>query len=443
MVKAKFILLIVVACFTMQCSKRTSPEARQPTPTPDRPTPTDEAYYDWEVTDSLSLSPGVQYRRYSFTGIHQRIYTVEIDLTNPNVTLETVMADEQVPNPNANGNANNGKNLRETLSETATRRRAEGRNIVAGINTGFFNSHDGFPRGVHIEDGEPVFVNNPDVRERLVNHRPGLTFFEDRTVSFGIRAFSGAVDVAGQRFEFYSINDTIVRLNNVGTYDANLYTYRFVETPHEGIPNPIGSEALFVVARNTDGKLQVNEGGQAATVQAIIDGRDGQAVAPYVTDTDEWVLQVTGDKADALKAELSVGMPITISTTLTIDGAEQPIKLHNASMYHYVQNSVYVAPASHSAAETIDPTTNVGLKADGTTLVLFCVDGRSNDDRGLNFYEAYRVAIKLGLQDVVRFDGGGSTTMWVYHDGEGKVMNNVSDSRGERSCMNYLHVRVE
>ena len=63
------------------------------------------------------------------------------------------MADELCLNPNANNNSNNGKKLRETLSETCTRRRAEGRNIVAGINTGFFNSHDGFPRGFHIEYG--------------------------------------------------------------------------------------------------------------------------------------------------------------------------------------------------------------------------------------------------------------------------------------------------
>ena len=61
---------------------------------------------------------------------------------------------------------------------------------------------------------------------------------------------------------------------------------------------------------------------------------------------------------------------------------------------------------------------------------------------GLDFYEAYRVCKKLGLYDVIRFDGGGSTVMWTYENGIGNVINHVSDANGERSCMNYLHVRV-
>ena len=75
-------------------------------------------------------------------------------------------------------------------------------------------------------------------------------------------------------------------------------------------------------------------------------------------------------------------------------------------------------------------------------MIIFCVDGRTDNDRGLDFYEAYRVSKKLGLYDVIRFDGGGSTVMWIYENGVGKVINHVSDSKGERSCMNYLHVRV-
>ena len=137
------------------------------------------------------LAEVVKFYHYAMKNFAQHVYVVEADLTNPNVVFETVMADELCLNPNANNNSNNGKKLRETLSETCTRRRAEGRNIVAGINTGFFNSHDGFPRGFHIEYGEPVFINNPTVRQSLSNHRPGFTFFEDRTVSFDNRSFTG------------------------------------------------------------------------------------------------------------------------------------------------------------------------------------------------------------------------------------------------------------
>lgn len=111
-------------------------------------------------------------------------------------------------------------------------------------------------------------------------------------------------------------------------------------------------------------------------------------------------------------------------------------------MYRYVYNGVYSAPSSIDVAQVIDPTTNIGLTQDKTKMIIFCVDGRTSNDRGLDFYEAYRVAKKMGLYDVIRFDGGGSTTMWAYSNGTGKVVNTVSDTNGERSCMNYLHVRI-
>lgn len=403
---------------------------------------TDDAYYAWTLVDSIQPVSGVIYRKYSFVNFGQRIYTIEVDMSNPNLAVETVMANEICPNPNGNENSNNGALLRETLSQTCNRRRSEGRAIIAGINTGFFNSHDGFPRGVHVEEGEPIFVNNPAVRQQLVNHLPGFTLYEDRKISFGLREYTGSVKVAGQEFEFYSVNDTIVRLNNNTTYDANVYTSRYVKTPHEGLTNPIGTQALFIVARNNNGGLKTNVGYQDATVVEVIDGRDGLQEAPYVTDQDEWVLQVTGDKADELKDVLQEGTSIAISNTLAIGGETREIKVHNASMYHYVQGGVYVAPSSESVANTIDPTTNVGTKDGGKTIMLFCIDGRSTEDRGLDFYEAYRVATKLGLGDVIRFDGGGSTTMWLYDGAQGEVVNNVSDSQGERSCMNYLHIRA-
>lgn len=233
-----------------------------------------EEFYDWEVKAETQLAEGVKFYHYAMKNFAQNVYVVEADLTNPNVVLETVMADELCLNPNANNNSNNGKKLRETLSETCTRRRAEGRNIVAGINTGFFNSHDGFPRGFHIEYGEPVFINNPTVRQSLSNHRPGFTFFEDRTVSFDNRSFTGYLKVNDTDYEYYSVNDTIVRLNNTDGYDANLYTSRFRKEPHPGIYNPVGSDALFVVGRCSQ-QMTVNDGWFDATVTAIVDGRNG------------------------------------------------------------------------------------------------------------------------------------------------------------------------
>lgn len=403
---------------------------------------TDDAFYDWTVVTEKELATGVVYKHYSFTSFKQHIHAIEIDMNNPKVTFETVMADEICPNPNGNNNSNNGKNLRETLSETCNRRRDEGRNIIAGINTGFFNSNDGFPRGMHIEEGEPVFVNNPYVRNQLTNHKPGFTFFDDRTVSFENREFTGKMKTSdGTEYEYYSINDTIVRLNGKPSYDSNLYTYRYVKNPHEGLTNPIGTKALFIVGRNSQ-PLKVNSGYLDATITQMIDGRTGNIQAPYVNDKSDWVLQVTGSKAEALAQKLRVGSSIQISAELKIGNSASPVKVHNSSMYRYVYNGVYTAPSKREDALTIYQTTNLGMNADNNKIILFCIDGKTDDNRGLDFYEAYRVAKKMGLHNVIRFDGGGSTTMWTYADGTGAVVNQISDKNGERSCMNYLHVRI-
>ena len=94
---------------------------------------------------------------------------------------------------NANENNNNGFNIRETLSQLCTRKRAEGQNIIAGINTGFFDSNDGIARGPHIEDGELVYANNSSVRASLTNHAWAFTVFNDGTSSCGKKTFGGSV----------------------------------------------------------------------------------------------------------------------------------------------------------------------------------------------------------------------------------------------------------
>ena len=74
---------------------------------------------------------------------------------------------------------------------------------------------------------------------------------------------------------------------------------------------------------------------------------------------------------------------------------------------------------------------------------LVCVDGRTATDTGLTYWQLYMVMKKLGLYNAIRFDGGGSTTMWTWKEGSGVIANHPSDSKGERSCMNYMHVRVK
>jgi hypothetical protein len=68
------------------------------------------------------------------------------------------------------------------------------------------------------------------------------------------------------------------------------------------------------------------------------------------------------------------------------------------------------------------PRTAVGIKSDGTVIVLVA-DGRSDYSTGLTLTELARYLKRLGAVQAVNFDGGGSSEMVVNQ----KVMNDPSD----------------
>ena len=72
--------------------------------------------------------------------------------------------------------------------------------------------------------------------------------------------------------------------------------------------------------------MKVNSGDFEATITQIIDGRSTTVEAPYVTDKNEWVLQVTGDKANELAQSLKTGDKVQISAELKIGSSTDPIK---------------------------------------------------------------------------------------------------------------------
>jgi hypothetical protein len=75
-----------------------------------------------------------------------------------------------------------------------------------------------------------------------------------------------------------------------------------------------------------------------------------------------------------------------------------------------------------------NPRTLVGVRADGT-LLLVTVDGRAPGwSVGMTLREAARLMRSLGARDALNLDGGGSSTMTV----RGEVVNRPSDRVGER-----------
>lgn len=400
----------------------------------------------WTVVEKKSLAPGCTYFAMEFKNVTRKMKVLEVSLTSA-VEVTTSYANDCCPNPNGNGNNNNGFCIRETLSQLCARKTSEGIEVLGGVNTGFFDSNDGISRGAHIEDGQFVYMPNPKIVSNLDNHVWALTVFKDNTASCGKKKFTGKVNIGGVEKNFYSVNDTILRGGSASalkSYPINLYTYRYKQTPHASYPalvNSLDKNALYVVAKITGGGLYVNEGWLPATVTAVVNGTESQ---PYLTAADEIAVQINSSIADQF-ASVKVGDEISLNASMTIDGVSKPILTQNSTMWHFVidgENAVGTIPVSHDFRTKQDPMTFVTINKSAQRICLIEVDGRQTGySIGVNADECAEIALHLGAWNATRFDGGGSSAMWANLNGTGTIVTSPSDSKGERSCLNYIYVR--
>ena len=379
---------------------------------------TADSYYDWNELESRTLASGVTYRHCQFKNVPRHMHVLEVDLTSPAVEVTTALADDMIPNPNGrdNDHLDAGFVLRETLSKLCTRKRNAGDNIIAGVNLGFFDSYAGILRGFHVEDGEPLYINNPSVVTNLTNHRWGLTVFADGSASCGKKVFTGTLRHAGREYPYYSINDTTLRHASPAVAPVNLYTSRYVKLPHPSnskLVNSLAPDVLYIVCEYDDEPMKVNRGYYSATVLSIYDGRkQSLSSLPYITSAKQVGIAISGSVADTWASSVKVGDIVEFKCDISIEGdASKPITALGSSMYEIMKdgNDRTSSIGSTSALHTrFDPMTWPVVSADGKKLWLVLVDGRQGwYSMGLKAYEIYRISKKLGGSSATRFDGGG------------------------------------
>lgn len=411
-----------------------------------------ESYLNWNEVKTMQLNEGVKFSHYDCINTPLKIHVLEVNLDSQGVEVTTSYANDCVPNPNGNKNSNNGFKIRETLSQLCNRKRSEGQNIIAGVNSGFFDSNDGISRGFHIEEGKPVYINNPYVFNALPNHSWGITVFTDKTASCGKKKFTGKLKVSDKEFSWHSMNDTIMR-NVSKSYRINLYDSHYKRYPHASytnLENKLAKNALYIVAEYVDESMGVNTGYAQAKVVSVSDGRTSPlSLAPYITSKNQVGISLSGSEAEEIFSMVSVGSVIEFRCDMTIEGeTTRPIYTQNSSMFHMLKNGVNnlsSLPSNHNPTER-DPKTFPVISQDKKTLWLVQVDGRQGwYSCGICPNEMMVLAKKLGGYNVTNIDGGGSSVMWVYDSaaGMGSVVNSVSDSKGERSCLNYLLIKAK
>lgn len=345
----------------------------------------------WSTVEEKLLAPGCNYYSMEFKKIARKMHVLEIDLTNPAIEVTTSYADDIVPNPNGNKNG---------------------------------------------------------------NHAWAFTIFKDNTASCGKKVFSGKIKIADKEYKFYSVNDTLVRGNNASqmkSYPINLYTSKYVKTPHAERPdlvNKLSTKALYVTAKYSAANMTVNDGWFKAIVTAMADGRTtALEEAPYLTDKKEVGIQITGDTAEEISKAVKVGDEIQLCAEMAVNGEVKPIFTQNSTMWQFVtdgQNTLNTVPANHTFRTLSDPMTFACVDRSGSRIMLVEIDGRQEGfSIGVNAEEVTDISLRLGAWNATRFDGGGSSAMWAKKDGMSGLVSRPSDKKGERSCMNYMYVRIK
>ena len=184
------------------------------------------------------------------------------------------------------------------------------------------------------------------------------------------------------------------------------------------------TDDLVLFNRNYAGSTRTNEHGREVRVSK---GRATEVSAKgnMRLDRDSLVLSGHGANADAL-AHIRRGDRVAIAQTLGSRLADEARLVVGGGPMLVERGVVNVRSREESIAPDIAygraPRTGIGIKADGTVL-LMVVDGRSRYSAGMSLNEFARYLKRFGAVSAVNLDGGGSSEMVL----DGKIMNRPSD----------------
>ncbi len=351
--------------------------------------------------DTLSrtpVGPDVVHMKMVVTSIPWRIEVLEVDLTNPWITFETVKSNDRL-----------GGGLERT-SSMAARRDRPSHYVVGAVNADFFSFETSNPNSMQVAGGEILLRERTDY--------PGVAFAPDNRIAFGKPVFSGSVVARGVSRVINGVNEArdlneLILFNSTGGLTT-------------------GTDATGIEARITplDG-WRMNDS-LRCLVDTVVNGvgsmvhRAGSAVLSGQGIAATWLTSnvVAGDTLVLVQRAFSGFPPY-----------RELIGGHPLLVQNGVKNTL---SSADGLVTTRNPRTLIGVNADTTKLYLVVVDGRqSGYSAGMTLWECQDFMHDvLGTFHALNFDGGGSSTMVV----RGAVVNSPSDPGGERSVANSLQV---
>lgn len=341
---------------------------------------------------------------------NQDVYVVETDVSKGYVPIVTY-----------------GENMfsLENVKTQAEREIANGREVYAAINTDFFALKNGESWGLTIKNGELLGYTST---------KKAICFTEDGKAVIGRAYLDIDVTCEGEPL------GTMARIEKINkllyTDGCNLFNSEM----------PAGSEKILdtntgkaqngytrIKLKKVSGKVMI---GNTMTCKVVeIANNVYNYDLPKLND-DEYYIMYKGSKPKRAYNNVFEGDEIIIgvqdnpaSKYSSPDGFKNCVE--GVGIENTILEDGKIANLEYSFVTGINPRTVLGVKEDGT-IVIACIDGRSDIAYGVLHKEAAQLLKDLGCTWGVNFDGGGSTTLFTSKDGKTLELQNTPSDGGLR-----------
>ncbi len=351
---------------------------------------------DWQTVSTTKVGPGVVHKHMVEPNEPWNMNILEIDLTNPNLSVESVKAKDMLYGY-------------EGTSSMAARSSFTGHRVVGALNADFFGD-GGVPVNAQIIKGELL---------KTPYHYSTIGFDWQDTPFIGLISFNGFVKAGEQSYSINGVNqerntDQLILYNSYKgtTTGTNQWGKELLIAPLDGWM--VNDTLRYVVE-----KIEDYKGSMAIPQKKSVLSAHGTAIDYFAnTQVGDTLILGLNLKPNLNKLQELVG------------GFPQIVK--NGS--NYALQGYTEEGGNSSFATAYHPRTAIGYNADKTKLFFFAMDGRQDGlSRGMSLPELADFMIDQGVYEGLNLDGGGSTTIVV----NGTIRNSPSDGH-ERPVSNAL-----
>lgn len=449
--KMKVLLTLCVSafwCFCVACSQENDDPGQQGNndkeekpEEPDQPGDSDAPiapwdktvqYPAWGVADTLarySIGPGIIYTEINFKTAPLRVFVTEIDLNNELNNIEQYQYDV----PNYSGDAVSTQ-CKENWSINNAR-------VVSGVNNDFFVYSSGITLGANIRGGEVVYGQSLCVSALAINDKKEASTFTGKLNSYVTLPNNVNIAIDQTNVEYNANKLLPAGLNCV------LFNRFYDYTNYENTTNLNGTFVEFL----PQGEWYVNGDATPCKVLQISDQKIplvGSTATNDLYKRKNYVLYLQGAKQTTFKsANVKVGDIIKINKQYNSVSWGTAIKNIKTTLHGYPAilingkiNTAQLGLVDHLVNR--EPRTMCGLSKDKRTVYMVVVDGRkAGISRGGTCEEIAKYMQTFGANDVLNFDGGGSSAMVIREglDQTSFVVKNTPSDGSERKIKNSMH----